>query len=241
MRKIGLLLISVLYFAGNVDAQTSVKSVVFRRCVDGDTAIFVVDGEEQKFRFLAIDTPESVHPTKAIEEYAKDASEYTCNKLTNAKEVVVEYENSGKTDKYGRHLGWIWVDGSLLQKELIDVGYAKVAYIYGKYRYTNSLCLAQSIAKKEKYGLWSTETEDGYCSTVDLTDVQNNIDYSNIGDVEKNEEDNEKNYEAFDKLEDIQKKISNILDNNDSKIQNVLYYIFIGLGIIILIIKEFKK
>ena len=240
MKKIGLLLFSLL-FVIDVEAATSIKKVKFNRCVDGDTAVFNVDDEELKYRFLAIDTPETVHPTKAVEAFGKDASEYTCNKLTNAKEIIVEYENGNKTDKYGRHLGWIWVDGSLLQKELVDVGYAKVAYVYGKYRYTESLCLAQSIAKKEKYGLWESEKEDGYCSTVDLTDVVDNINYANLEKSEDLSPEEEKIVETIGKIDSAQEKVSDYVENNEDKIKNYMYYALIGLGIIYLIIKEVKK
>lgn len=42
----------------------SKKEVKLSKCVDGDTARFILNKEEIKARFLAIDTPESVHPTK---------------------------------------------------------------------------------------------------------------------------------------------------------------------------------
>ena len=240
MKKIGVLLIGLLFII-SVNAETSTQQVEFVRCVDGDTAVFNVDGVETKFRFLAIDTPETVNPTKAVEEYGKDASEYTCNKLTNANQIIVEYENSNKTDKYGRSLGWIWVDGSLLQKELINVGYAKVSYIYGKYRYTESLCLIQSYAKQEKYGLWGNETEDGYCSTVDLTNVKDIIDYENISVAEKQVSKKEKEiYDALEKIDKIENKISKFISKNESKLQKGGYFLFVVIGIIVLIIKELK-
>ena len=244
MKKIGLFIICLL-ITMHVNAKTTTKKAQFVRCVDGDTAVFNVDDEETKYRFLAIDTPESVKPNTAVEEFGKDASEYTCNKLTNAKEIVIEYENSNKTDKYGRYLGWIWVDGSLLQKELITVGYAKVAYIYGKYRYTESLCLIQSLAKKEKYGLWGSETEDGYCSTIDLTGVEDNIDYSNINVDNSNNEtlsnSEQKAYDMFEKLKNIQNKVEKYVGKNEDKLTSVGFIIFIIIGVVYLIINEFKK
>lgn len=46
---------------------------------------------------LAIDTPESVHPTKGVEYYGEEASNYTCNLVTNAKKIELEYDkNSDK-------------------------------------------------------------------------------------------------------------------------------------------------
>lgn len=65
------------------------KEVKFLSCVDGDTAKFILDEDEIKARFLAIDTPETVHPTKKEEPYGKEASNYTCDKLTNAKKLLL--------------------------------------------------------------------------------------------------------------------------------------------------------
>ena len=149
------------------------KSAILEKCVDGDTASFKVDGEIQKYRFLAIDTPESVHPTKKEQEYGKTASEYTCQILTNAKNIEIESEAKNKTDKYGRNLAWIWVDDELLQKILVEEGYAQVAYIYGDYKYTMSLCAIQQTAKEKKLNIWSNKKyEEGYCKTVDLTGIE---------------------------------------------------------------------
>ena len=168
--------------------ETELKSVTLEKCVDGDTASFKVDGEVQKYRFLAIDTPESVHPTKKEQEYGKTASEYTCEVLTNAREIFVETETKNKTDKYGRNLAWIWVDNELLQKKLIENGYAQVAYVYGNYKYTLNLCAIQADAKKEKVNIWSNKKyEEGYCSTVDITGVSKEIALpSNQAPVENN-------------------------------------------------------
>lgn len=172
MKKIVLVFLTFFAFMP-IGSANEKREVQFSECVDGDTAWFLLDNEKVKFRFLAIDTPESVHPTKKVETFGKDASEYTCNRLKNATKIEVEYdEKSGKTDKYGRNLGWIWVDGTLLQEELIRIGYASVAYVYGKYHYVDSLCYAQSIARKDSLGIWSdSNKEEGYCSTIDYTNA----------------------------------------------------------------------
>lgn len=150
---IGLFLLSPIL----VNAKT--KEVTLVKCVDGDTARFNIDGEDKSTRFLAIDTPESVHPKKKPEKYGKEASEYTCNKLKNAKKIVIEYDDgSTKTDKYDRALAWIFVDDELLQKDLISKGYAKVDYLYGKYKYTDILKEEEQKAKAKKLRIWSTDT-----------------------------------------------------------------------------------
>lgn len=173
----------------NEDKELEKVSATFVKCVDGDTAVFNVNGAETKFRFLAVDTPETVHPTKGEEAYGKNASVYTCNKIQNAQNIEIEYEDS-KIDKYGRSLGWIWVDGSLLQKELIEIGYAEVAYIYGNYKYTSELCEVQGKSIEKGNGIWKDSTrKEGYCSTLRSTPNSNNK--IAINDEQNNEKTNE--------------------------------------------------
>jgi len=134
--------------------------VKFSDCVDGDTAKFIYNDEEITARFLAIDTPETVHPTKGEEEFGKEASDYTCKKIKEAKEIILEYdEDSDKLDKYNRHLVWVFVDDSLLQEKLVIKGYASVAYLYGDYKYTDKLEEAEQEAEENNLGIWSIKEE----------------------------------------------------------------------------------
>ena len=91
MKKIILFFLCMFLMAFSVNAEKI--DVTLNACVDGDTAWFNLNGEKTKFRFLGIDTPESVHPKKQVELYGKDASEYTCNLLTNANKIQIEYQN----------------------------------------------------------------------------------------------------------------------------------------------------
>ncbi len=144
--------------------QETEKAVVeYIEGVDGDTAKFKMNGEEITVRFLAVDTPESVHPTKEVQAFGIEASDFTKEKLKNAKKIELEFDNnSDKTDKYDRYLAWIWVDGELLQDLLIKEGLAKVAYLYADYKYTSVLQESEKIAKEEQKGIWSGEEENNY-------------------------------------------------------------------------------
>lgn len=145
------LFININVFAEEIEVKLS-------KCVDGDTAKFIYKDEVITARFLAIDTPESVHPTIGEEPYGKEASNYTCSTLEKAEEIILEFDsNSDKTDKYDRYLVWVFVDGKLLQKQLISKGYAEVAYLYDDYKYTDELENAQEKAKDKKVGIWSDE------------------------------------------------------------------------------------
>ena len=239
MKKVVLILICFLCNILNVSAKTNAEEVSFVRCVDGDTAVFRLNEKEVKFRFLAIDTPETVHPTKEAEAYGKNASEYTCNKLSTATKIVVEYETANKTDKYGRSLAWIWIDGSLLQRELISVGYGEVAYIYGEYRYTESLCLIQHQAKEKGLGLWGEGKEEGYCSKVDLKNVKDN---TLIGkDAEELSEEEKKFGEVLQDINKVTEKVSDFTKENNDLVSNVYLYLMIGAAIISIVLKQRKK
>lgn len=157
MKKVIIFIGMFFICIGSIWASSK-EEVTLQKCVDGDTAWFIKDGEKIKARFLAIDTPES---TTEVEEYGKEASEYTCNLLTNASTIEIEYDpNSDKTDKYNRHLVWVFVDGELLQEKVIENGLAEVAYLYGDYKYTTDLEKAEKIAKDNKIGMWSEVTKE---------------------------------------------------------------------------------
>lgn len=160
MKKIYFILF--ISFLLIIDVSAKTIDVEFSKCVDGDTAKFIYKEEEITARFLAIDTPETVHPTKEVEEFGKEASEYTCNKLKNAKEIKLEYDkDSDKLDKYNRHLVWVFIDDILLQNKLVSKGYASVAYLYGDYKYTDELEKLEQDAEDKKLGIWALEqTED---------------------------------------------------------------------------------
>lgn len=151
MKKIIFFMTIFFSFFEIVFAQDK-QVVELKKCVDGDTAWFYYNNNEIKVRFLAINTPES---TNKIEAYGKEASEYTCNRLMNAKKIELEYDdNSDLKDKYGRDLAWVFVDDSLLNKDIVENGYGEVKYIYGDYKYLSLIKEAQEKAKKNNVGIW---------------------------------------------------------------------------------------
>lgn len=157
MKKILILFLMIVCSTLTIAANTRVE-VKFKKCTDGDTAHFLIHGADITVRFLAIDTPEY---TKEKEPFGKEASEFTCQALKNANVIELEYDDgSDKSDKYGRDLAWVYVDGELLQKQLVSAGLAEVQYIYGDYAYTDELYEAQELAKQNKLNMWSGENDE---------------------------------------------------------------------------------
>lgn len=150
IKKISLFFLLLIPFS--VSALDKVK---LDKCIDGDTASFIYKNKTSKFRFLAIDTPES---TTKVEEYGPEASEYTCNLLKNAKKIEIEFEeNSSKQDKYDRYLAYVFIDGELLQEKVLYQGLADLKYEKKNYKYNDKLERANQHAKDNLIGIYSTK------------------------------------------------------------------------------------
>ena len=129
-------------------------------CIDGDTARFNENGNIYTYRFLGINTPEvGDNP----EEYGVEASNYTCGKLKSAENIYVSYEETSiHTDKYDRHLVWVYVDDNLLQVLILKEGLAKVQYVYTKLTYLDKLYKAENYAIDNRLNLYKNYKEDIY-------------------------------------------------------------------------------
>jgi len=137
---------------------TYITMVTLSSIVDGDTAKFVLNNEIVTVRFLGIDTPETVHPEKEIQNYGKEASNFAKENLKNAEIIKLEFEEKTPTkDKYNRLLAWIWVDDELLQEEIMLNGLGRTFMLGVNYKYADILELAEQKARENKIGLWSDE------------------------------------------------------------------------------------
>ncbi len=159
MKKNLLLIISIFLIGiNNVFADDIVEYV---NCIDGDTIKVKIDDKEKTVRLLAVDAPED-SPDR-VDYYGKEASEYTCNRIKKAKKIVLEYDsNSDKYDKYDRLLAWVFVDNKLLEEELVKKGYAKVAYLYNDYKYTERIKEQEAKAKEKSLGIWNELEKEKY-------------------------------------------------------------------------------
>ena len=85
--------------------------------VDGDTIDVEIDlgfdiSFSSRVRLAGIDTPESRTTDKAEKVLGLEAKEYVKSKIKDAKVVVIKTEKMDSSEKYGRILGWLFLDGS---------------------------------------------------------------------------------------------------------------------------------
>ncbi|MCS0674634.1 thermonuclease family protein [Cytobacillus firmus] len=123
------------------------------RIVDGDTIEVLMDGEQKQIRMLLIDTPETKHPSKPVEPFGPEASQFATETLKN-KTVGIEV-GSEATDKYGRVLAYVWVGNKTYQEMVLEKGLATTAYLYNDLSMLDQFHKAQDTAKTRGIGVWS--------------------------------------------------------------------------------------
>jgi micrococcal nuclease len=99
--------------------------------VDGDTIDVDIDlgfnvSYSQRVRLAGIDTPESRTKDKFEKTLGLEAKEYLKSKLKDATLIVIKTEKPDSSEKYGRILGWLYVDGDTvsINDHMIEDGYA---------------------------------------------------------------------------------------------------------------------
>lgn len=137
-------------------ATTQAKEEVFKvaSVVDGDT-IKLENG--QAVRYIGIDTPETVHPSKPVQCFGKEASAKN-KELVLGKEVRLVKDVS-ETDKYGRILRYVYVGDTFINDYLVRNGYANSYSYPPDVKFQDQFKQAEEEARTNKRGLWA----DGVC------------------------------------------------------------------------------
>ena len=123
------------------------------RVVDGDTIIVELDGKRYSVRYIGIDTPETHHPSDGADYWGFEASEANKTFVKEGDTVTLQRDLS-ETDIYGRLLRYIWVDGVLLNAELVRMGMARVLFYEPDVLYQHEVKQAEAEAQEAKRGLY---------------------------------------------------------------------------------------
>jgi micrococcal nuclease len=109
--------------------EYNVKKVT--KIVDGDTIDVDIDlgfniSFSQRVRLAGIDTPESRTKDAREKALGLEVKNKVKVSMESAKKVVIKTELPDSTEKYGRILGWVYLDDSTksLNEQLIEEGYA---------------------------------------------------------------------------------------------------------------------
>lgn len=135
MRLLVIIFLTLALTASNFTAKVI-------RVSDGDTITVLVDKEQIRVRLEGIDCPESGQP------YGNRAKQLTEQLVAGR---TVRIEKTGE-DRYGRTLGYVWVDDVCVNHELLKAG---LAWHYKHFNKDPKLAEMENQAKAASKGLWS--------------------------------------------------------------------------------------
>jgi micrococcal nuclease len=121
-----------------------------REVIDGDTVI--LEGTETHVRYLDIDAPELLHEDSPGDPLAEEATNLN-KSLVLGKKVKLEFDKN-KYDIYGRMLAYVYVDGVLVNQEIVRNGLARALIIKPNGKYASKIYEAEGLAKRERKGIW---------------------------------------------------------------------------------------
>jgi micrococcal nuclease len=153
-KKTGIILILILlsgvvyYYLSGPKFQLIETSLI--QAVDGDT----IDTELGRVRLLGINTPEKNQP------FYNEAKDF----LSWYESKRVKVALIGK-DKYGRWLGYLFFNGELVNKKILEKGLANL-YVYDKDSNFNDLESAENYARQNENGIWKKSGNYGCLSIV---------------------------------------------------------------------------
>ncbi|MDP2936835.1 MAG: thermonuclease family protein [Dehalococcoidia bacterium] len=119
------------------------------RVIDGDTV--ELDGG-QRVRYIGINTPEITDSRPAVKAWAEKAKEKN-RELVEGKKVVLERDVS-ETDRYGRLLRYVYLDATMVNAELVRLGYAYATSYPPDVKHQDLLARLEKDARGAGRGLW---------------------------------------------------------------------------------------
>ncbi|HLE07876.1 MAG TPA: thermonuclease family protein [archaeon] len=126
------------------------------KVVDGDTIWVDYNGTIEKVRLIGIDTPETVHPSKPLECFGLEASNFAKEILGGGAIIKLEADpTQDNRDKYKRLLRYVFLEnGTNFNQLLISEGFAREYTYKTPYKYQSQFKQAEIEAKENLRGLW---------------------------------------------------------------------------------------
>ena len=138
------------FFGGSYYTTQKQSSLITKatvtRIIDGDN-LELDNGKS--IRLYGINCPEKK------QKFSKEAIDLSTQLALN-KQISIDYQPNYSTDRWGRILGYVFIDDTFLNEQLVRQGYCQVI-IYekrAKLKYEDELLNAQNQAKQDKIGKW---------------------------------------------------------------------------------------
>lgn len=150
-RPAGLVLLLVGLLATTSTAAGSLDGAVVR-VVDGDTIYVRLADRVEKIRYIGVNAPEVHHPIKGEEPGGREAAAVN-RRLVGGRHVRLELDVRTR-DRYGRLLAYVWAGDTMVNAELVRLGYAQVMTVPPNVKYQRLFIELQREARESHRGLW---------------------------------------------------------------------------------------
>lgn len=158
---VGLLLAVLAVLGASCDGasksatQPERETGFVEKIVDGDTLWIRVGDVTEKTRLVLIDTPETVDPNRGVECFGPEATAAITRLLPVGTRVRIERAEDER-DRYDRLLALVWraSDNLLINRELVDRGFARVLVIAPNTKGAAGFRMLEEVARGDKRGLW---------------------------------------------------------------------------------------
>lgn len=109
------------------------EHVVVEKVKDGDTIVVMIDQGFDNFhretiRLLELDTPETLKQTGASDNQiarGKSVKAWFKDKVEGKEITLKTRKLSGDDDKYGRYLGYIFINDICINQQMVELGFNK--------------------------------------------------------------------------------------------------------------------
>jgi len=149
-RQYLILVLILIVSCGNSNEADTYRVL---KVIDGDTVI-IDHPKVERVRYLGIDTPETLKPDSPGDPFSKQATVFN-ERLVLGKDVTLEIDEE-KYDPYGRLLAYVFIDGILVNEELVREGLARAFFIGPNRKYESRIYKAQREAQNNKKGIWGS-------------------------------------------------------------------------------------
>jgi len=149
-----LFFVSGVFYYVFVDGSSDIVTAEVVRVIDGDTVDLDIG---RKVRLMGINTPERSM------DYYDEASDFLAGYVGDGS-VDVDFYGY---DKYGRILGYVFVDGVNVNREVLAAGLGTL-YYYEWDEYYADMVKAEDFARVNEYGIWRRSSDYGCIELVEL-------------------------------------------------------------------------
>jgi micrococcal nuclease len=123
------------------------------RVIDGDTILVDLNGRQERVRYIGVDTPETVAQDRPVGCFGPEASKKN-KELVEGKSVELERDVSDR-DRFDRLLRYVYVDGVMINAELLQQGYGTSVTFPPDVRENSRFRALEREARQARRGLWS--------------------------------------------------------------------------------------